>query len=79
MSFYNYTIPRVINLKTIVFYCRRNARFPVHTSPPRECSESAARFSILRGLSKSFVDAVSKKAFVPMVLSNKNTIAIQRS
>ena len=50
MSFYNYTIPRVIKRKTIVFYCRRNARFPVHTSPPKKCSECAARFLIGPGL-----------------------------
>ena len=42
----NYTIPRVVQLKTIVLYCRRNARFPVHTIPPRKFSECAARFFI---------------------------------
>ena len=40
----NYTIPGVVQLKTIVLYCRRNARFPVHTIPPRKFSECAARF-----------------------------------
>ena len=43
----NYTIPRVVQLQTIVLYCRRNARFPVHTSPPRKFSECAVRFLIL--------------------------------
>ena len=38
----NYTIPRVVKLKTIVLYCRRNARFPLHTSPSRKSSECAA-------------------------------------
>ena len=42
----NYTIPRVVQLKTIVLYCRRNARFLVHTSPPRKFSECAGRFLI---------------------------------
>ena len=37
----NYTIPRVVGLKTIVLYCRQNARFPVHTNPPRKFSECA--------------------------------------
>ena len=32
----NYTIHRAVQLKTIVLYCRRNARFPVHTSPPKK-------------------------------------------
>ena len=45
----NYTIPRVVQLKTIVLYCRRNARFPVHTSPPRKFSECAARCLIRPG------------------------------
>ena len=43
---FNYTIPRAVQLDTIVPYCRRNARFPVHTSPPRKFSECAARFLI---------------------------------
>ena len=42
----NYTIPRVVQLKTIVLYCRRNARFSVHTIPPKKFSECAARFLI---------------------------------
>ena len=42
----NSTIPRAVQLKTIVLYCRRNARFLVHTSPPRKFSECAARFLI---------------------------------
>ena len=42
----NSTIPKVVQLKTIVLYCRRNARFLVHTSPPRKFSERAARFLI---------------------------------
>ena len=42
----NYTIPRVVELKTIVPYCRRKARFPVHGSPPRKFQECAARFLI---------------------------------
>ena len=42
----NYTILRVVQLQTIVLYCRRNARFPVHTSPPRKFSECAARFLV---------------------------------
>ena len=46
----NYTIPRVVQLETIVLYCRRNSRFPVHTSPPRKFSECAARFLIRPGL-----------------------------
>ena len=33
-------------IKTIVLYCRRNARFPVHSSPPRKFQECAARFLI---------------------------------
>ena len=45
----NYTIARVVQLKTIVLYCRRNARFPVHTSPPRKFSACAARFLIRPG------------------------------
>ena len=45
----NYTIPRTVQLKTIVLYCRRNARFLVHTSPPRKFSECAARFLIRPG------------------------------
>ena len=32
----NYTIPRAVQLKIIVLYCRRNAMFLVHTSPPRK-------------------------------------------
>ena len=35
-----------LQLQTIVLDCRRNARFPVHTSPPRKFSECAARFLI---------------------------------
>ena len=46
----NYTIPRVVQLKTIVLYCRRNARFPVHTSPPRKFSEFAACLLIRPGM-----------------------------
>ena len=46
----NSTVPRVVQLKTIVLYCRRNARFLVHTSPPRKFSECAARFLIRIGL-----------------------------
>ena len=42
----NYTIHRVVQLKPIVLYCIRNARFPVHTSRPRKFSECAARFLI---------------------------------
>ena len=42
----NYTIPRVFELKTIVLCCRRNARFPVHSSPPRKFQKCAARFLI---------------------------------
>ena len=42
----NSTIPRAVQLKTIVLYCRRNSRFLVHTSPPRKFSECAARFLI---------------------------------
>ena len=42
----NYTIPRAVELKTIVLYCRRNARFPVHSSPPRKLQKCAARFLI---------------------------------
>ena len=41
-----YTIPRVVELETIVLYCRQNARFPVHTSPPRKFQKCAARFLI---------------------------------
>ena len=40
------TIPGTVQLQTIVLYCRRNARFLVHTSPPRKFSECAARFLI---------------------------------
>ena len=40
----NYTIPRVVQLETIVLYCRRNARYSVHTSPLRKFSECTARF-----------------------------------
>ena len=42
----NYTIPRVVQLKTIVLYCRRNVRVPMHSSPPRKFSECASRFLI---------------------------------
>ena len=42
----NSTVPRAVQLQTIVLYCRRNARFLMHTSPPRKFSECAARFLI---------------------------------
>ena len=50
----DYTISRVVQLKAIVLYCRRNARFPVHTCPPRKFSECAARFLIRPGLLDEF-------------------------
>ena len=31
-----------VELKTIVLYCKRNARFPVHGSPPRKFRKCAA-------------------------------------
>ena len=40
------TIPRAVQLKTIVLYCRQYARFLVHTSPSRKFSECASRFLI---------------------------------
>ena len=42
----NYTIPRAVQLETIVLYCRQNARFPVHSSPPKKFQKCAARFLI---------------------------------
>ena len=45
----NYTIPRAVQLKTVVLHCRRNARFLVHTRPPRKFSEFVACFLILPG------------------------------
>ena len=38
----NYTIPRVIQLKKIVLYCRQNARFPLHSSPHRKFQKCTA-------------------------------------
>ena len=48
----NYRIPRVVQFKTIVLYCRQNERFPLHTSPGRKFSECAARFLIHPGVYK---------------------------
>ena len=42
----NYTTPRVVQLQTNILHCRRNARCAVHTSPPRNFLECAARFFI---------------------------------
>ena len=42
----NYTIPRVVQLKTIVPYCRRNAKIPVHSSPHRKFQKFATRVLI---------------------------------
>ena len=42
----NYTIPRAIQLKTIVLYCRRNAKILVHGSPHRKFQKCAARVLI---------------------------------
>ena len=46
------TIPRAVQLKTIILYCRRHARFFLHSSPPRKFSECAARFLIHPGRMK---------------------------
>ena len=45
----NSTIPRAVQRKTIVLYCRRNTRFLMHTGPPRKFSECAACFLIRPG------------------------------
>ena len=42
----NYTIPRAVTLETLILYCRQNARFPMHTIPPRKFSECPAHFLI---------------------------------
>ena len=42
----NYTIPRVVQLKTILPYCRRNAKIPVHSSPRRKLQKCAAHVLI---------------------------------
>ena len=42
----NYTIPSVVELKTIVLYCRRNARFPCIAVLPENSKSAAARFFI---------------------------------
>ena len=46
--------PESSNLKIIVLYCRRNARFPVRTSPIRKFSECAACFLIRPGVTKAW-------------------------
>ena len=46
----NYTIPRVVELKTFVLYCRRNGRFPVHSSLPRKFQNCVALILIGTGL-----------------------------
>ena len=45
----NYIIPRVVQLKKVVLYCRRNARFPVHSSPHRKFQKCAACVLIRSG------------------------------
>ena len=63
----NYTIARAVQLETIVLYCRRNAKFLVHTSPPRKFSECAARFLIRPGQRQEIdrqIKSLSDKGFI---------------
>ena len=46
----DYTIPRVVELKTIVLLLQMKPRFPVHSSPPRKLKKCAARFLIGPGI-----------------------------
>ena len=54
-----------INLEILLFipnkYCRRNARFPVHTSPHRKFPKCAARVLIHPACSKDSVLLLSKE------------------
>ena len=51
----NYTIPRVVQLKKIVLCCRRNARFPMHSSPQRKFQKCTARVLIRPARSHTFI------------------------
>ena len=80
----NYTIPRAVHLKTIVLYCRRNARLLVHTSPPRKCSECATHFLIHPACNSPYMQYYFKRFSVSKVIvsflikkSRQNAIEIE--
>ena len=60
--FSDYTIPRVIQLK-IILYCRRNARFHVPSSPYRNPQKCTARVLILPGQVFKTISTFSPQIF----------------
>ena len=70
----NYTIPRAVQLKTVVLHCRGNVRFLVHTSPPRKFSECAARFLIRPGCGAKrslFINTLKVRSEICVGTSNR--------
>ena len=59
----SHTLPRVIELKTIVLYCRRNARFPVHSSPPRKLQKCAAVQVLIRRAGRINYDEFGNESY----------------
>ena len=73
----NYTIPKVVQLKIIVVYCRRNARFLVHTSPLRKFLECAARFLIRPDSIQALTFTTSASKLSPVRLK-ANFLSLQK-